>query len=240
MVGKNNQEVLNKKAGRQVNRYGFRRLSVGVASVAVAGLLFASNVALVQAEETVEEPANTVTVLEAPVEDTVVEPVTEETESSPEEDQAVDPVAGEKKDAFKFSADQRAQLKEANFTEAEINDLEAEIAASHDASFDATARIEQAIASNKLAKSVKEKDFVSEPTFYSASNTSVQNDTEIHETSEGDNLEVTPEDKPDNQNAGNENVGDKIITTFSVPETDQKGNSEENNELDDTSDQLKF
>lgn len=51
MVGKNNHEVLNKKTGRQVNRYGFRRLSVGVASVAVAGLLFASNTALVQAAE---------------------------------------------------------------------------------------------------------------------------------------------------------------------------------------------
>ena len=55
MVGKNNQEILNKKTGRQVNRYGFRRLSVGVASVAVAGLLFASNAALVQAEEGVGE-----------------------------------------------------------------------------------------------------------------------------------------------------------------------------------------
>ena len=51
MVGKNNQEVLNQKTGRQVNRYGIRRLSVGVASVAVAGLLFASNAALVQAAE---------------------------------------------------------------------------------------------------------------------------------------------------------------------------------------------
>ena len=55
MVGKNNLEVLNKKTGRQVNRYGFRRLSVGVASVAVAGLLFASNTALVQAAESDEE-----------------------------------------------------------------------------------------------------------------------------------------------------------------------------------------
>ena len=245
MVGKNNQEVLNKKAGRQVTRYGFRRLSVGVASVAVAGLLFASNVALVQAQETGEAP--TVELGET-VDETTTNPdestetdVDGEVTEAPEAPKASEASeANTEKEPFKFSAGQRAQLKEANFTEAEINDLEAEIAASHDASFDATARIEQAIASNMLAKSVKEKDFVSEPTFYSASNTSVQNDTEIHETSEGDNLEVTPEDNPDNQNAGNENVGDKIITTFSVPETDQKGNSEENNELDDTSDQLKF
>ena len=245
MVGKNNHEVLNKKAGRQVNRYGFRRLSVGVASVAVAGLLFASNVALVQAQETGEAP--TVELGET-VDETTTNPdestetdVDGEVTEAPEAPKASEASeANTEKEPFKFSAGQRAQLKEANFTEAEINDLEAEIAASHDASFDATARIEQAIASNKLAKSVKEKDFVSEPTFYSASNTSVQNDTEIHETSEGDNLEVTPEDNPDNQNAGNENVGDKTITTFSVPETDQKGNSEENNELDGTSDQLKF
>ena len=56
MVGKNNQEILNKKTGHRVNRYGIRRLSVGVASVAVAGLLFASNAALVQAADGVEVP----------------------------------------------------------------------------------------------------------------------------------------------------------------------------------------
>ncbi|MGX7144451.1 Rib/alpha-like domain-containing protein, partial [Facklamia languida] len=243
MVGKNNHEVLNKKTGRQVNRYAFRRLSVGVASVAVAGLLFASNTALVQAEESIDE---TKVEAKANFDESTEKDAGEEaadaleTLETPETSETLETPEAPEKAAFKFSAGQRAQLKEANFTEAEINDLEAEIAASHDASFDATARIEQAIASNKLAKSVREKDFVSEPTFYSASNTSVQNDTEIHETSEGDNLEVTPEDKPDNQNAGNENVGDKIITKFSVPETDQKANSEENNELDDTSDQLKF
>lgn len=54
MVSKNNQEVLRKKTGNKINRYGFRCLSVGVASVAVAGLLFASNAALVQAAESTD------------------------------------------------------------------------------------------------------------------------------------------------------------------------------------------
>ena len=62
MVGKNNQEILNKKTGQRVNRYGIRRLSVGVASVAVAGLLFASNAALVQAADGVEDPTTIETI----------------------------------------------------------------------------------------------------------------------------------------------------------------------------------
>ncbi|MGX7178976.1 YPDG domain-containing protein, partial [Facklamia hominis] len=49
MVGKNNIDALNRKAANKVNRYGIRRLSVGVASVAVAGLLFMSDATLVQA-----------------------------------------------------------------------------------------------------------------------------------------------------------------------------------------------
>ena len=55
MVSKNNQEVLRKKTGNKINRYGLRCLSVGVASVAVAGLLFASNAVLVQAAESTDD-----------------------------------------------------------------------------------------------------------------------------------------------------------------------------------------
>ncbi|EPH12457.1 Rib/alpha-like domain-containing protein, partial [Facklamia hominis] len=54
MVGKNNIDALNRKSANKVNRYGIRRLSVGVASVAVAGLLFMSDATLVQAAEAPE------------------------------------------------------------------------------------------------------------------------------------------------------------------------------------------
>ena len=69
MVGKNNIDALNRKAANKVNRYGIRRLSVGVASVAVAGLLFMADATLVQAAEATEGEVSTATVdeEEAPV-----------------------------------------------------------------------------------------------------------------------------------------------------------------------------
>ncbi|MDU5263446.1 MAG: YSIRK-type signal peptide-containing protein, partial [Clostridium celatum] len=261
MLGKNNKEGIQRQTANKVNRYGIRRLSMGVASVAVAGLLFMSNSVLADelsnagagvsesgletsgpelgegdvtepttaadAEPTVEPGAS-----DAVESDSVDVPQEDDTTAdTPEETLSEETPKPEAKEAFKFTTEQRAQLKAANFTEAEINALEAEIAANHDATYDASGRISDAIAAREVANSSGSSNQVSEPLFstYAAP-----------ETDEGDNLEVTPEDKPDNQNAGNENVGDKIITTFSVPETDQKGNSEENNELDDTSDQLKF
>ncbi|EPH12458.1 Rib/alpha-like domain-containing protein [Facklamia hominis] len=64
MVGKNNIDALNRKAANKVNRYGIRRLSVGVASVAVAGLLFMADATLVQAAEVTEGEVSTETVAE--------------------------------------------------------------------------------------------------------------------------------------------------------------------------------
>lgn len=50
MVGKNNLKVKKEKQSNKFYRYSIRRLSVGVASVAVAaGLLFASDSAVAQA-----------------------------------------------------------------------------------------------------------------------------------------------------------------------------------------------
>ncbi|GAB7232733.1 Rib/alpha-like domain-containing protein [Facklamia hominis] len=62
MVGKNNIDALNRKSANKVNRYGIRRLSVGVASVVVAGLLFMSDATLVQATEAPEGGVPTETV----------------------------------------------------------------------------------------------------------------------------------------------------------------------------------
>ena len=64
MVGKNNIDALNRKSANKVNRYGIRRLSVGVASVAVAGLLFMADATLVQAAEATEGEVSIETVAE--------------------------------------------------------------------------------------------------------------------------------------------------------------------------------
>ncbi|GAB7232732.1 Rib/alpha-like domain-containing protein [Facklamia hominis] len=51
MVGKNNDQMLRQKEANRIERYGIRRLSVGVASVAVAGWLMMANTHLAQAAE---------------------------------------------------------------------------------------------------------------------------------------------------------------------------------------------
>ncbi|MEG9283850.1 YSIRK-type signal peptide-containing protein [Aerococcus urinae] len=57
MVGKNNYQVKKEKQSNKFYRYSIKRLSVGVASVAVAaGLLFAGDAVVVQAAA---EEANT-------------------------------------------------------------------------------------------------------------------------------------------------------------------------------------
>ncbi|MGX7107813.1 Rib/alpha-like domain-containing protein, partial [Hutsoniella sourekii] len=53
MVGKNNKHVIRQRDSRKVTRYAIRRLTVGVASIAVGGLLFASDAAIAQAAEEV-------------------------------------------------------------------------------------------------------------------------------------------------------------------------------------------
>lgn len=100
MVGKNNLKVKKEKQSNKFYRYSIRRLSVGVASVAVAaGLLFASDSAVAQAAtDEVKASAVETTSAPAPVADTkpseaVTAPVT-----SPAEDKAVPtPVAEEAK-----------------------------------------------------------------------------------------------------------------------------------------------
>lgn len=51
MVGKNNDQMLRQKEANRIERYGIRRLSVGVASVAVAGWLMMANTHFAQAAE---------------------------------------------------------------------------------------------------------------------------------------------------------------------------------------------
>ena len=70
MLGKNNKEGIQHQTANKVNRYGIRRLSMGVASVAVAGLLFMSNSVLAAGEQT---PVEQTPVEQTPVEQTPVE-----------------------------------------------------------------------------------------------------------------------------------------------------------------------
>ncbi|MHB0808742.1 MAG: Rib/alpha-like domain-containing protein [Facklamia hominis] len=86
MVGKNNIDALNRKSANKVNRYGIRRLSVGVASVAVAGLLFMSDATLVQAAGGPEGEVSTET---SPAEESSVT----ETPAEEEPNKAEDPFA---------------------------------------------------------------------------------------------------------------------------------------------------
>ncbi|AXY25273.1 YSIRK signal domain/LPXTG anchor domain surface protein [Suicoccus acidiformans] len=90
MVGKNNQYLKKQKQGNKVNTYAIRRLSVGVASVAVAaGIFFASDAALVQAQETTDtsisdiQPENEVPVVEEETQPEA-ETVAPEEETQPE------------------------------------------------------------------------------------------------------------------------------------------------------------
>ncbi|MHA6654637.1 Rib/alpha-like domain-containing protein [Aerococcus urinae] len=100
MVGKNNLKVKKEKQSNKFYRYSIRRLSVGVASVAVAaGLLFASDSAVAQAA-TGEVKASTVetTNTPAPVADTKPSETVTAPVASPAEDKAVPtPVAEEAK-----------------------------------------------------------------------------------------------------------------------------------------------
>ncbi|WIW74351.2 Rib/alpha-like domain-containing protein [Aerococcus tenax] len=100
MVGKNNLKVKKEKQSNKFYRYSIRRLSVGVASVAVAaGLLFASDSAVAQAAtnevkaSTVETPSAPAPVADPKPSEVVTAPV-----ASPAEDKAVPtPVAEEAK-----------------------------------------------------------------------------------------------------------------------------------------------
>ncbi|WP_195869104.1 YSIRK-type signal peptide-containing protein [Aerococcus urinae] len=100
MVGKNNLKVKKEKQSNKFYRYSIRRLSVGVASVAVAaGLLFASDSAVAQAA-TDEVKASVVETTSAPV--PVADPKPSEVVTapvaSPAEDKTVPtPVAEEVK-----------------------------------------------------------------------------------------------------------------------------------------------
>jgi hypothetical protein len=211
MLGKNNKEGIQRQTANKVNRYGIRRLSMGVASVAVAGLLFMSNSVLAEEandagvnESGVEtsgaevsegdvtepttapeaEPTTEVETSDAVESGSVDAPQTDDTSiDTPEDTSSEETSTPEAKEAFKFTTEQRAQLKAANFTEAEINNLESEIAASHDATYDASGRISNAIAARKAAEDSESSDQVSEPRFsaYAASENPAPNDTEIQD-----------------------------------------------------------
>ena len=162
MVGKNNIEALNRKTANKVNRYGIRRLSVGVASVAVAGLLFMADTTLVQAAEG-DVSTETVADAETPLaeEPQVEEPQAEELQA--EEPQAEEPQAeatsteeapAEATPAvqeFKLSDAQKASLAEAGYSDAEIASIEAEAKAQKvaDENFNVDAFVAQKVAANK-------------------------------------------------------------------------------------------
>ncbi|WP_181566455.1 Rib/alpha-like domain-containing protein [Aerococcus tenax] len=100
MVGKNNLKVKKEKQSNKFYRYSIRRLSVGVASVAVAaGLLFASDSAVAQAA-TNEVKASAVETTSAPdpVAETKLSEAVTAPAASPAEDKSVPtPVAEETK-----------------------------------------------------------------------------------------------------------------------------------------------
>ncbi|MDK7187417.1 Rib/alpha-like domain-containing protein, partial [Facklamia hominis] len=175
MVGKNNIDALNRKAANKVNRYGIRRLSVGVASVAVAGLLFMSNTVLAEAAEVTEGDARVESVSnadpEVPLADDQAEmtPVTNEAsveanqdaeesaaevnqdaeESAAASDQTVDNEVSEtsQTEAFQLSAAQVQQLQSAGLTNEEINNVVATIQAqvAQNPNFDVDAHINSVI-----------------------------------------------------------------------------------------------
>ncbi|MDK8503079.1 Rib/alpha-like domain-containing protein [Aerococcus sp. UMB1112A] len=127
MVGKNNYQVKKEKQSNKFYRYSIKRLSVGVASVAVAaGLLFAGDAVVVEAAAA--EEANTSEELQAlPEEEVPAEeeaaPITEEetavAEEAPAEETA--PVAEE------VSAEEEAPVAEETVAETTPDDEEVKV-----------------------------------------------------------------------------------------------------------------
>ena len=147
MVGKNNKKLLREKQSNKVYKYAIKRLTFGVASVAIsAGLMFAGGT-VVGAEEApieetpatevnpqVEEPAEEPEVPEVPEEpeEPAEEPI--EQEGSEEEAATADAevLTSEITDALpivedvQFTKDQKARLAAAGYEEYEIARLEAQ------------------------------------------------------------------------------------------------------------------
>lgn len=191
MVGKNNKKLLREKQSNKVYKYAIKRLTFGVASVAIsAGLMFAGGTIASAAEEALVDGAATeeISAPETELEENDLSGSTDETFNSDSNDGTSDidvqgePVtfeqftdhglAEEEATSVKiqFTEAQKARLREAGYTDEQIGWLEEE-ATTHEVT-DVDAFVEQKVAANRQIQT------------RSAQTTSTESELELSEETE--------------------------------------------------------
>ena len=130
MCGKNNKKLLKEKQSDKVYSYAIKRLTVGVASVAIsAGFLFAGGTIASAADEALAgaEVSSEASNLADEAGLTEEEPEVNEPEVDTVSESTAESEAVDEDKVFVLSQDQRARLKAVNYTESEIDQIEQEI-----------------------------------------------------------------------------------------------------------------
>ena len=145
MVGKNNKKLLREKQSNKVYKYAIKRLTFGVASVAIsAGLMFAGGTIAGAEEVPTDAATEVIPEVEEPAEEPE-EPAQESAEELTEQEDLVEEIVPEIEpqgtpekveesvsepkvfEGIQFTEDQKARLAAAGYKEYEIPKLEAEV-----------------------------------------------------------------------------------------------------------------